>query len=379
MDEETLIQTTEIIHDINSEVSAALNGTGVDNSNTVTSSTFTMNMDRIDGIVNQTDTWIANILSEDTSVEESILIPVVAPTPIEGTELEDLLEEFEQDIEGFTEPEEEEMPYIEPIPVPVVEEIDPFFDPNSVEFVIPKNSETLSAKDNTIRFSGAVWAENVKELRVMLAGCGGIGSWVAMLLSRLDLSRIYLFDGDSIDSTNYAGQLFMTNQLGLNKATALRNNLSTFSNYNRVSTFGMYGRNEGTSPIMICGFDNMVARKTFYTNWKTQHANTVEDGKPRAIFIDGRLAAEEYQIFAIQAGDLSGMSNYETNYLFSDSEADATVCSYKQTSFMAAQIGSMMVNILVNFISNFQDLPFERDVPFLTTYDGENMWLKTIR
>lgn len=71
------------------------------------------------------------------------------------------------------------------------------------------------------------------------------------------------------------------------------------------------------------------------------------------------------------------MKEYEEKWLFNDEEAEETVCSYKQTSHCATMIGSMIVNLFVNFISNQCEPLVERDVPFLTYYNAETMYLKT--
>ncbi len=43
---------------------------------------------------------------------------------------------------------------------------------------------------------------------------------------------------------------------------------------------------------------------------------------------------------------------------------------------MANMIGSVMVNLFVNFVANECDPVFPRDVPFLTTYDASTMYFK---
>ena len=71
------------------------------------------------------------------------------------------------------------------------------------------------------------------------------------------------------------------------------------------------------------------------------------------------------------------MNRYSRDFLFRDSEADETVCSYKQTTFMANMIASVMVNLFVNFVANQCNPLIERDLPFYTTYSAETMYYKT--
>lgn len=118
--------------------------------------------------------------------------------------------------------------------------------------------------DNTsARFSSAEWAELIKESEVTIAGLGGIGSWTALLISRLKPSFITVYDFDTIDSTNISGQFYTMDQVGRKKADATCINLSSFSNYycynSKDTDINLLSRIDGN--ILICGFDNMEARK----------------------------------------------------------------------------------------------------------------------
>ena len=72
------------------------------------------------------------------------------------------------------------------------------------------------------------------------------------------------------------------------------------------------------------------------------------------------------------------IKKYEKDYLFRDSEAEETICSYKQTTFMANMIASVMVNLFVNFCANECDPLVPRDLPFFTEYSAETMFFKVI-
>ena len=101
-----------------------------------------------------------------------------------------------------------------------------------------------------------------------------------------------------------------------------------------------------------------------------------EEEKCKCLFIDGRLAAEEFQVFAIQGNDTRAIEEYSSKWLFSDYEAEETICSYKQTTFMANMIASIMVNVFVNFVANECNPLMPRDVPFLTQYSADTMFFK---
>ena len=123
---------------------------------------------------------------------------------------------------------------------------------------------------------------------------------------------------------------------------------------------------------MICGFDNMEARKDFFTAWEER---LPEIDSSKALFIDGRLSAEAFQVITIQGDDKDAIERYKKEFLFTDNEADATVCSYKQTTYMAAMIASIILNTLTNWVAT-QAGEF-RPVPFFIEYDATIVDFKT--
>lgn len=86
-------------------------------------------------------------------------------------------------------------------------------------------------------------------------------------------------------------------------------------------------------------------------------------------------------MLCIRGDDSYNLRRYSQEWLFSDDEAEAAQCSYKQTSFMANMIASIIVNLFVNFCANDlegENAPaIERDLPFLTTYEASMMLFNT--
>lgn len=243
---------------------------------------------------------------------------------------------------------------------------------------IPENSDSLLVNETTSRFSSAIWYDNIKTKNIIVAGIGGIGSYIVFLLSRMNPNNIIVFDPDIVESANLSGQLYCTTDIGVSKTTAISRMTSLYSQYMRISCFARrYEDYSTTRDIMICGFDNMAARKTFFNNWYDRVTSYPEKDKKNCLFIDGRLAAENFQILCIRGDDAYNIERYKNEFLFSDEEADATICSYKQTSFCANMIASYIVNLFVNFAANQCDPLMERDLPFFIEYDASLMYFKT--
>lgn len=242
---------------------------------------------------------------------------------------------------------------------------------------IPVNTTTTQVQ-TTARFSSAIWFNKIQEQKITLAGVGGIGSYVAFLLSRMQPRLINLYDPDIVEAVNMSGQLYSNNDVNRYKVTALRRTMEAFSNFYNVGTYEeRFTSASSTTDIMICGFDNMEARKVFFEAWLNRISNYTEEERSKCLFIDGRLNAEEFQVLCITGNNQYAIDKYTNDWLFSDDEVEETVCSYKQTTYMANMIGSVIVNLFTNFCANLCNPLIERDIPFLTRYDGLTMFFKT--
>ena len=247
----------------------------------------------------------------------------------------------------------------------------------SISEPLKENPNSLLVSEATSRFSSAIWYEKIQTSSIILAGIGGIGSYVALLLARLNPRNIVMYDPDKVEMVNMSGQLHSHIYCGCTKINSMQDILHSIGYYYRaVGNNHRYDSACRREDIMICGFDNMEARKIFFNNWIRHLFN--HPNPENCLYIDGRLSAESYQIFAIKGDDIRAIEEYKTKWLFEDEEAEETICSYKQTSFMAAMIASTMVNIYVNHMANLCDPIIPRDVPFFTEYTAETMFTKTI-
>lgn len=243
---------------------------------------------------------------------------------------------------------------------------------------IPRNSGSLLVDESTSRFSSAIWYQKIQEKAIILAGVGGIGSYVGFLLARMKPSALFIYDPDRVETANMSGQLYGRNDIGQAKVSALSRMISTYTDFGSVyAVSDRFNEDSEASDIMICGFDNMEARKLFFNKWLEHVNQKPESERGNCLYIDGRLAAEEFQVLCIKGDDNFNINRYSNEFLFSDMDADETICSYKQTTFMANMIASFMVNLFVNFVANQCNPLIERDLPFYTTYNAETMYYKT--
>lgn len=254
--------------------------------------------------------------------------------------------------------------------------------PSSTEQISESSSQADNLSEYDIidvqrsRFSSALWFNNIKQEQVLLIGAGGIGSYVAFLLGRIGIKHLILFEFDRVDMVNLAGQLYTLNDISKPKIDVISEKLQQYSGFYNISKFEESYTSESMAyDVMMLGVDNMSTRWTAFNNWRDLiETKTIED-KSKCLFIDGRLDAEEFQVFCIQGDDEDSIKKYINNYLFQDWQAPNSQCSYKQTAFTANMIGSVMVNLFINFVVNETCEGF-RSLPFKVSYNAATMLFK---
>jgi sulfur carrier protein ThiS adenylyltransferase len=71
----------------------------------------------------------------------------------------------------------------------------------------------------------------IKQATVGIAGCGGLGSAVAIALARVGVGHLIFADFDIVEPSNLNRQQYFVDQIGLPKVEALRENLSRINPY----------------------------------------------------------------------------------------------------------------------------------------------------
>lgn len=214
------------------------------------------------------------------------------------------------------------------------------------------------------RWSGADWADQQSD--ILLIGAGGIGSWTALALSRIE-HRLTIIDPDMVDTTNVeGGQMYRVGDVGEHKVNAVLAICREFGCNNRLTVVAdRFTPEKGTFPITIMGVDNMVARRDGFETWSTTFGDNKE-----ALFIDGRLLMETCEVFTIKGGDLGAIKEYKEKWLFKDSEVEDLDCTNKQSTFAAMTIAGMITGTLCNFLTNkklqidFREVPFHQRMYF---------------
>ena len=231
------------------------------------------------------------------------------------------------------------------------------------------------------RFSSLAWAKKeVIRTPVTIVGAGGIGSWTALFLARVGYTNITVYDDDIVEAHNIGGQLFSTDAIGQSKVEALNSIVKQLADIHinpmQIRFEKQYNLSDN---IIISAVDNMTTRKILFNKFVNQLKPTY--GFPEEpyelysplpkipkLFVDGRLLAEQYQVFFV-TDELERIEKYKAS-LFGEHEAETEDCSNKQTTHFAAAIAFNIVRGINNYMNLLVQPHCCREFPFSIEDDG---------
>lgn len=211
------------------------------------------------------------------------------------------------------------------------------------------SQETLQSHT---RFKDAPFFKKINTTKILIAGAGGVGSWLALFLTRCGYT-IDIADSDTVSIENFAGQFFIKDNIGMYKTDAVKNLISLFVEYGNVSTRTTnINKNsnqlEGVH-VYVSAADTVDARQIMASKW-------LEDPHPNKLFIDARLGAE---YFSLKVMHSIGLYPYVQNDIYYNymkelhtlESLEDDVCTYRQTTHIAAMSASYITSIINNFTS----------------------------
>ncbi len=168
-------------------------------------------------------------------------------------------------------------------------------------------------------------------LSISLVGAGGIGAMTALMLAKMGVGDLVIYDGDVISPENLPTQLHRLETEGEPKVDALAKTLALFSDDTRVYPVDgdvvINGEPLG-GKIVISGVDSIAARKVIWDRVRAGHA---------AWYLDARMSAEEFHLYAVDLNDPLKVAKYEKMISAEDDSRIAEIaCTQKATFYCAA-------------------------------------------
>ena len=113
--------------------------------------------------------------------------------------------------------------------------------------------------------------EKISSATVAICGLGGLGSNIAVSLSRAGIGKLILIDFDRVDISNLHRQQYKASQVGINKPDALAENLHEIAPYVTLETHDIRITDQNAFPLLqqadiICEAFDDAAAKAMLTN-----------------------------------------------------------------------------------------------------------------
>jgi len=179
----------------------------------------------------------------------------------------------------------------------------------------------------------------LQDTTVGIIGVGAVGRQVALILAAMGVKHITLWDHDTVDEANLGVQGFRPDQLGQLKVSACLDDMTRI--YPEIEVTAIPTRYEVTKPLQavtFCCVDSISARRSIFV-----HAFKSKDCSPEAVlWLDSRLAAEQYDILSCYKRDSESIAAYEKS-LFPQEEAAKVRCTAKTTLYCASMCAATLV------------------------------------
>ena len=196
-------------------------------------------------------------------------------------------------------------------------------------------------------------------------GAGGIGAITALMLAKMGVRAIAMYDDDTVSEENIATQLHKVSDIGKPKVMALGATLMEYSD--DVFPFGHEERigpdSELRSTLVISAVDSILARQQIWI--------ALCNPKSRwSFYLDSRMGAMEYQHFLVpNTVESADAYSHHLMSITDDSVPDAP-CTEKATFFTAAIAAGHIGNTVREIAQGVAK-------PHRLVHNIPNYWLQT--
>lgn len=172
------------------------------------------------------------------------------------------------------------------------------------------------------------------KLPVHVVGCGATGSWVAMLLAKLGVADIHLWDFDIVEEHNIPNQLFMLNDVGCPKASSTSRNCEAATGTLPFCTMEAVTGDTPLTGVVFILTDTMKSRSDIYKK-------ALKNNPHIPLVIETRMGTESGRVYAFNPCDKKQTNAYAAT-LYTDEDSVESACGISQslapTAAMTASI-----------------------------------------
>ena len=196
-------------------------------------------------------------------------------------------------------------------------------------------------EDKYIRQQELVNQERLADLRVVIIGCGAVGSFAALSLCKMGVLHLTLIDPDAVSTENMPNQFFRESDLGKKKVEACAEMLQQFDEQVQVDTLARpFVKQKLEADIVISSVDSMDVRKRIWSS--------VVSHRKVKLLIDPRMAAQVIQVYTANPGDPSSLKAYEAT-LIDETEALQDRCTARSIIYTVLPVAALICRQVATF------------------------------
>lgn len=167
---------------------------------------------------------------------------------------------------------------------------------------------------------------------VTVIGAGGIGSPTVLLLAKMGVPRVEVFDFDTVEEHNLPSQLYRLEDIGKTKVSAIAEIVRVFASAEIEARAERY-EDQPLEGVVVCAVDSMDARLRI---WEQVKLNPNID-----LYVDARMGANDALLLTARPCDPYDIAGYE-RHLYPSSEATQVPCTARAIVYNTFGIASMV-------------------------------------
>jgi hypothetical protein len=179
---------------------------------------------------------------------------------------------------------------------------------------------------------------------VTVIGCGATGSWLALMLAKLGIQDITVYDFDVVEEHNVPNQAYRIKDIGVSKVDAL--NELIIRNVNQpIKVFNEKFTNQRLAGIVFLMVDSMSARKEI---WQA----SIKMKTSVKLLVEPRMGIDGARLYNVNPMNLTHIREYEDTYSYGDEEAEVSACgASKSVITTAIATASWCARQLINWFN----------------------------
>lgn len=187
------------------------------------------------------------------------------------------------------------------------------------------------------------------ETPVHVIGAGATGSWLVLMLAKLGIKNITVWDFDEIEEHNIPNQMFSPTQVGQPKVEAIKLIANKFANIDINIKNQKVTGTQRLAGVVFMLTDTMRSRKQIYEK-------AIKLNPAVQLLIETRMDFNGGRIYTINPSNLTHIKEYEKEF-YTDDEVEAPSACGASTTIVATaiDISAHAVWNLINWHNEYEN------------------------